>query len=105
MVNPRHHQSLRKRSTSRQNTKLIYWFDKFIILAGIFTVVATIPQVLEIWLNQSADGVSSISWAYYVFYSISFTAYGFIHKEFPIIFNYCIATLLYMMVFVGSLIY
>lgn len=105
MVNPRHHQSLRERTKNKQNAKLVYWFDKFIILAGIFTVIATVPQVLEIWLNQSADGVSSISWAYYVFYSISFTVYGLIHKEFPIIFNYSIATLLYAMVLIGSLIY
>ena len=68
-------------------------------------MVATIPQVLEIWVNRSADGVSSISWGYYVFYSLSFMGYGILHKEFPIIFNYSIATILYAMVLVGSLVY
>lgn len=105
MVNPRHHQSIRKRATKKTKNRFIYWFDRIIILAGVLTVFATIPQVLEIWVNKNAIGVSTISWGYYVFYAALFTMYGFIHKEFPIIFNYSIATVLYMMVLVGSVIY
>lgn len=106
VVNPHHYQSIRKRPYRKKPVnKAVYWFDKFIILAGVLTVVATVPQVIEIWTNKGADGVSSISWGYYVFYSASFTIYGFLHKEFPIIFNYSIATVLYVLVFVGSLIY
>jgi len=69
------------------------------------TIVATVPQVLEIWVNQSADGVSLIAWIYYTFYAAVFTMYGVIHKEFPIIFNYSIASVLYVLVVLGVIIY
>ena len=105
MLSPLHHQSIRKRKSIKNTSRLIYWFDRIIIVAGILTVVATIPQVLEIWLNGTADGVSSISWGYYTFYSALFTVYGIIHKEFPIIFNYSTITVLDAMVLVGTLIY
>ena len=110
MISPRHHQNIRKRIHSKNEKyphpkSWIKWFDRFIIVAGVGTVIATVPQVLEIWVNQSADSVSTISWAYYTFYALIFTVYGIIHKEFPIIFNYSIASVLYVMIVVGSVIY
>lgn len=106
MTDPTHHKILRDRASRKQSASpLIKWFDRLLIVAGIMTVIMTIPQVLEIWLNKSADGVSTISWAYYVFYSVMFTIYGVIHKEFPIVFNYSTATVLYVLVPWGSVIY
>jgi uncharacterized protein with PQ loop repeat len=109
MTSPHQHQSIRKRITLNHpypsRKKFIRWFDRFIMVAGALSVIATIPQVIEIWVHKSADGVSSISWAYYVFYSLAFTVYGFIHREFPIIFNYTLATFMYLLVLVGSILY
>lgn len=109
MSSPRHHQHIRKRITKKEaypsRNTFVRWFDRFIVLAGVLIVVATIPQVYEIWVNKSADGVSTISWAYYVFYSVSFTVYGIIHRAFPIIFNYSIAACLYVSVLAGSIVY
>ncbi|MDB5161762.1 MAG: hypothetical protein JWM52_270 [Candidatus Saccharibacteria bacterium] len=105
-----HHQSLRRRVHSKKekyphpNLK-IRWFDRFIILVGILNAVATIPQVLQIWIGQDATGVSLISWSYYTFGSVMFLIYGLIHRELPIIVNYSIALMLYALIVIGTLIY
>lgn len=98
-----HHQSLRKRVHSKKQkyphpNKAIAWFDRFIIVVGLFNAVATIPQVLQIWVNQDASGVSLISWSYYMFGSTMFLIYGIIHKEIPIIVNYSAALVLYALI-------
>ena len=72
---------------------------------GIFNAVATIPQVLEIWVGQDAAGVSLVSWSYYTFGSIMFLIYGIIHKEIPIIVNYSAALILYLLIVLGTVMY
>lgn len=110
MVTVIHHQSLRKRVHSKRqkyphpNAK-VRWFDRIIILVGVFNAVATIPQVLQIWIGQDATGVSLVSWLYYTFGSTMFLIYGIIHKELPIIVNYSIAIVLYALVVIGTLMY
>lgn len=110
MANALHHQSLRKRVHSKRQkyphpNKFIAWFDKLIILVGILNAVATIPQVLQIWIGQDASGVSVVSWSYYAFGSVMFLLYGIIHKEIPIIVNYSAAMVLYILIVLGTLMY
>lgn len=105
-----HHQNLRKRVHSKKQkyphpNKFIAWFDRVIILVGMLNAVATLPQVLQIWVGQNADGVSVISWSYYAFGSVMFLIYGIIHKELPIIINYAAAMLLYVLIVIGTLMY
>lgn len=110
MANALHHQSLRKRVHSKKQkfphpNPRIAWFDRFIILVGLLNAVATIPQVLQIWIGQDASGISLISWSYYTFGSTMFLLYGIIHKEIPIIVNYSAALVLYALIVLGTLMY
>lgn len=110
MPNPVHHQSLRKRVHSKKQKypspkPFVRWFDRAIILVGLFNAVATIPQVLQIWVGQDASGVSLISWVYYSFAAMMFWIYGIIHKEIPIIVNYSAGIILYSLIVIGTLIY
>jgi len=110
MTTALHHQSLRKRVHSKKQkyphpNKKIAWFDRLIVLVGVFNAFATIPQVLQIWISQDATGVSLASWSYYTFGSIMFLIYGIIHKEVPIIVNYSAALLLYALIVLGTIMY
>lgn len=110
MTHPIHHQNLRKRIHSKKEpyphpSKRMAYFDRFIIVVGILNAVATLPQVLQIWIGQDASGVSIISWSYYAFGSAMFLVYGVIHKEVPIIVNYLAGMTLYVLIVVGTLIY
>jgi len=110
MTTALHHQSLRKRVHSKKQkyphpNKKVAWFDRLIILVGVFNAVATIPQVLQIWIGQDATGVSLTSWSYYTFGSMMFLIYGIIHKEIPIIVNYSAALMLYALIVLGTIMY
>lgn len=105
-----HHQSLRKRVHSKRQkyphpNPAIAWFDRLIIAVGIVNAIATIPQVLQIWVSQDATGVSLVSWSYYAFAAVMFLIYGFLHRELPIIVNYSVASLLYVLVVIGTYLY
>jgi MtN3 and saliva related transmembrane protein len=110
MTHVTHHQNLRKRIHSKKEryphpNKRIAYFDRLMIALGALNAVATLPQVLEIWIGQDASGVSLISWSYYCFYATMFLIYGFIHKELPIIVAYSLALALYILIVIGTLIY
>lgn len=110
MTHVSHHQSLRKRVHSKKQkyphpNKAIALFDKLMIVLGALNAVATLPQVLQIWIGQDASGVSLISWSYYCFYSAMFLIYGSIHKELPIIVAYSLALVLYILIVIGTIMY
>lgn len=105
-----HHQSLRKRVHLKKQkyphpNKAVAWFDRAIIVVGLFNAIATLPQVLQIWIGQDASGVSIISWSYYAFAASMFLIYGLIHKELPIIMNFLAAVVMYVLVVIGTLLY
>jgi uncharacterized protein with PQ loop repeat len=41
-------------------------FDRVLYALSIITILMTIPQVLSIWTNRSAEGVSVITWGTYL---------------------------------------
>jgi uncharacterized protein with PQ loop repeat len=43
---------------------------------SIFTLVMTIPQVLTIWINQQAAGVSVLSWGAYLLSAVLWFWFG-----------------------------
>jgi uncharacterized protein with PQ loop repeat len=48
---------------------------------SIFTMVMTIPQVLTIWVNGQAAGVSIISWTAYLLSAILWFWFGIQKKD------------------------
>ena len=105
-----HHQHVRKRIHHKKEEypHPIKWkrnLDRFIVFLGVTNVFATLPQVLEIWIGKDASGVSIISWSYWSFYSAMMFVYGVAHKEAPIIISYSIATIMYLLILIGAVIY
>ncbi len=79
-------------------------FDKLIVILGLINVIATIPQVLEIWSSPHARGVSIISWSYYVVFTLTLLVYSFLIKSKPMIISYSANTAIYTLVLVSALI-
>ena len=59
--------------------------DKIILFVAIIGPLITLPQVLKIWVEQDASGVSALSWSGYSLSSVLWFTYGILHKEKPLI--------------------
>lgn len=106
----RHHVQKRKRIYQKREPyphprKWIRVMDRVIYAMGIIGPIMTIPQLTKIWLEQSAAGVSVISWATYLLIAVTWTVYGILHKEKPIIFTYAIWILLDILIVFGVILY
>jgi uncharacterized protein with PQ loop repeat len=84
-----YHQQRRKRIHKKyepyphpQRVKRIY--DHFIYGAVILAPIMNIPQVLKIWVEKDASGVSMLSWASFSVISVMWFFYGMLHKERPV---------------------
>jgi len=72
---------------------------------SIFTMVMTVPQVLTIWLNHRAAGISMLSWGAYLGSAVVWFWYG-LQKRDKNIYWPCIGwMLLDVAVIVGALMY
>ncbi|MBL8159089.1 hypothetical protein JNJ66_01395 [Candidatus Saccharibacteria bacterium] len=110
MSHPHHHQALRRRRTARRAKKTasgrgLALLDKAIIVLGLLNTVATLPQVLQIWIGRDASGVSLFSWAYYVVFAVLLLIYGIAHREKPIIVTYSGGVVCYSLIVVGIVLY
>ena len=79
-------------------------FDKLIVILGLINVVATIPQVVEIWASPEAKAVSLISWSYYVFFTATLLVYAIMLRSKPMIISYSANTIIYTIVLVSAII-
>ena len=79
-------------------------FDKLIVILGLINVLATIPQVVEIWSSPSARAISIFSWSYYVFFTATLLVYAVLIKSKPMIISYSANTIIYSVVLVSAII-
>lgn len=56
-------------------------FDRLIVILGLINVLATVPQVIEIWSSPHAKAVSIFSWSYYVFFTATMLVYAVLIKS------------------------
>ncbi len=106
-----HHLHKRKRISQKNlepypsKDKLKNLLDKLVYIMGAFGLIMTIPQILKIWLDQNAAGVSVISWSAYLLSSIVWVAYGIVHKEKPIIVIYSMWIIMKLLIIIGTILY
>ncbi|MBT4166072.1 hypothetical protein HOE04_03480 [archaeon] len=84
------------------------WFslmDKIIYLVAVSGPLVTLPQVLKIWIEQSASGVSLISWGGYLIGSFFWIVYGFMHDEKPIILANLLWVVFTALIVIGVVVY
>ena len=81
------------------------FLDKAVYYVAIIGPIMTIPQILMIWVEKNASGVSVVSWVSYMFIAIFWLLYGIVHNEKPIIFANCFWLVSSAIVVAGTLIY
>ena len=81
------------------------WLHKVVYLAGVLGPVMTIPQIIKIWIEKDASGVSALSWGSYFVLSGFWLAYGFEDRQLPVIINYAFWMVAHLVVFIGVLVY
>jgi uncharacterized protein with PQ loop repeat len=64
-------------------------FDRVLYAFSIITILMTIPQILSIWRNRSAEGVSLITWTTYLVSACVWLVHGFKQRD-PTIYRACI---------------
>lgn len=67
--------------------------ERVLRLLSVLTMVMTVPQVLTIWVDGNASGVSMVSWASYLFAACLWFVYG-IQKRDKTIYLACVGWVL-----------
>lgn len=79
-------------------------FDKLIVILGLVNVLATLPQLYEMWSAQDAGGVSILTWTYYVIFTAILLVYAVSIKAKPMIIMYSGNTIVYTLVLGSAII-
>lgn len=96
-----HHHTRNKTSKSR---KISQW-DKLIYVGAVLGPFAILPQIIKIWTEQDAAGVSIITWGGYLCGAFFWGIYGFVHKEKPIVVANLITGFFVALVLAGIMLY
>ena len=76
-------------STANENHLWVKLLDVLIYPIGLIGAVSFIPQVLTVWINQDASGLSSITWTTMSLVALVWILYGITHKAGAIIVVKC----------------
>ncbi len=91
-----------KRKINTNNNKRI---ETFALIAGIIQPLITLPQIIAIYKNQSAQDVSLLTWLGYLFFGIIFLIYGLAFILKPIWIGQIIWVTMQAITVVGILLY
>jgi uncharacterized protein with PQ loop repeat len=100
-----HYHTRKRREPYPAQTLYMRLLDGVIYVVGILGPLATIPQVLKIYVAHDAAGVSLFSWAIYALFDIPWIMYAIAHKERPLIICYTLWFFFNSLVLVGVLLY
>lgn len=107
-----HHLHLRKRkhpSTAGDpypHTSLgIRFLDKLLVFVAVVGPLANISQIIKIYGEMDAEGVSLTSWCMYAVFNIIWIVYGIVHKEKTILLAHILWFLTQAVVVIGIILY
>jgi uncharacterized protein with PQ loop repeat len=104
MTNHSHNHTRSKNKTSK-NSSWKRFLNKAIYVVGLSSPIMTLPQLYNIWIDQNATGVSSVTWGWYIIVSTFWIFYGIAHKEKPIIVISIAWVVVEALVVIGTLLY
>lgn len=105
MLNLAHHYLLKRDLKEKGRSGWIKFLDTLVYVGAFLTPIVTLPQVLKIYSEKNASGVSIWSWVGYCFASVIWLLYGFAHKENPIIFSNFPLFILNIIIVIGIILY
>lgn len=96
----------RNHHTARGKTgPWVKFLDKAVYISAFFGPIMLVPQLLKIWQEKNAAGVSLLTWISYLAGAVFWLFYGLVHKEKPIIVANISFGILTLLIVVGILIY
>jgi len=91
--------------TGSPNPQPVSGLEKVLRGLSVFTMLMTVPQVLTIWIERNAGGVSLISWVSYLIAACLWFVYG-LQKHDKTIYLACVGwVLLDLAVVIGVVVY
>jgi uncharacterized protein with PQ loop repeat len=69
-----------KPKISLKNKEHKYIIDKVVMFTGLIGPLASIPQAIEIYSKQDAEGVSIITWGLFIVTNGALLVYAIVHK-------------------------
>jgi len=110
MPHPIHHQNRRKRIHLKHEkyphpNTLKNFVDKLIYLVCIFVPFMTLVQLLKIYLEKNASGISWVAYTGYFTANLVWLLYGIVHKEKPIMIMYTLLAILNITIVIGAFLY
>lgn len=79
--------------------------ERFALVAGIVQPLITLPQIIAIYSNQSAQDVSLLTWLGYLFFGVTFLLYGLAFNLKPIWIGQIFWVVMQTITVIGILIY
>ena len=109
-MNGIHHIHKRKRVHKKlkaypHENKWVNFLDRFLIVVAVIGPLIALPQIIRIFVFNSAAGVSGLSWGLYALFNIPWFIYGIVHKDKPIMIAYSLSFVANLTVLTGTLIY
>lgn len=95
----------RRRKQKAKSVSTHKFLDKIIFLAAVVGPIMTIPQIINIWVQKSTEGVSLYTFGSYLLLNFVWLYYGLVHRDRAIIFAYLMWILANSTVVIGLLLY
>ncbi len=101
----------RKRQTNKElhsypsSKPLIRLVDNIISITSVIYPLALLPQLFQIWLNKSAEGVSLFTWSLLLLFTIPLMGYAFLHKDKRLTIMYCAFFVIYIIIIIGIVLF
>ena len=82
-----------------------YHVERLALIAGTIQPLITLPQIITIYANQSAQDVSLLTWAGYTVLGLVLLTYGVTYRLRPIIVGQSIWAVMQSVMVIGILLY
>ena len=96
------HRILNFKLNKKQQKKLI---RRSVLAMAVIEPIMTLPQVYQIWINKQAEGVSGLTWGFYIIAAVVWLLYGLQIKDKPLIISSVLWIFMEIAIVVGTIIY
>ena len=82
-----------------------YIIDRVVLFTGLIGPIAAIPQAIEIYSLQDAQGVSPITWGFFIVTNGALLIYAITHRLVPLIISNILWVAIEVIVVIGIMMY
>lgn len=79
--------------------------DRLVLILAFIMPIVELPQLIKIFAEKTAEGVSLSTWSFFVLCGIPWLIYGIVHKEKPIVILYLLWIIIDSAIVIGILLY